>query len=570
MNRRIIAIDDESSILEDYRLILSPHKSGEILDLKEEARSIMDGLLGKTPPRKQNRETYELATARQGEEGYHLVQEACERGRDFAAAFVDIRMPPGWDGVETARKIREADPKIEIVIVTAYSDRDRNEIIEKVGMPERLLYLKKPFDADEIRQLAMSLTRKWELERRAERQRQYLEELLQGIRCLKTENPLSVNELFPVILKEVLSFANASKGCIAEYAQDRVRIEAHTENLSEPELESFTQHISHTMPGPGEISRTYDMMTACLNGKFKTYYILASGFCREMPNEKDELLKLLLETASELIDTVRKQEKFLKNEKIASIGQVSAGLLHEIRNPLISIMGGMDLFSISSDRIWQYVDSQNRILAQQNLSEKIQQELCLVREQYKPENIRGDFARYQKMVKAGIERVQRLMLNISSFTKSGDSFALKLEDITEALDDTLMFADNALKRGIRIHKNWERPLLARCDINSLKQVFLNLVMNAVQAMEGNGNLWIEGRKSDQNIMLCFRDSGPGIPDKDRSRIFEAFYTTKAEGTGLGLSIVKGIIDRHKGRIWAESDGNGAVFRIELPQSLEGA
>lgn len=105
-------------------------------------------------------ESYEVHTALQGKEGFETVSAFRNKGTPFALAFIDIRMPPGWDGIQTAKKIREIVPDIEIVIVTAYSDRKRQEIVKEIGTPEKLLYVKKTFDHDEIRQLALCQTLK--------------------------------------------------------------------------------------------------------------------------------------------------------------------------------------------------------------------------------------------------------------------------------------------------------------------------------------------------------------------------------------------------------------------------
>ena len=159
MNRRIIVIDDSLDIWQAYTDVLGNREeyandSGHLQELLEE----IDGQQVQDP-------FFELLFADQGEKGYGLVEQALGEDRPFAVAFIDIRMPPGWDGMETAAKIRAIDPELEIVIVTAYSDRSRREIVRTVGTPEKLLFLRKPFDPDELYQLALSLCGKWNLAR---------------------------------------------------------------------------------------------------------------------------------------------------------------------------------------------------------------------------------------------------------------------------------------------------------------------------------------------------------------------------------------------------------------------
>ena len=158
-NNRILIVDDNQSIHEDYKKILgaSNDNTNEIDDL-ESALFDDDKKLYKN-----KNCIYELVDAFSGEEGLKEVEIAKSKDRPFALAFVDQRMPPGWSGVETISKIWEVDPFIEIVICTAYSDYSWDEIIHELGITDRLLILKKPFDSVEVKQIASALTKKWNL-----------------------------------------------------------------------------------------------------------------------------------------------------------------------------------------------------------------------------------------------------------------------------------------------------------------------------------------------------------------------------------------------------------------------
>ena len=162
-NRRVLVIDDNLSIHDDFRKILAPPTAtAAALDEAEEA------LFGSaTNPVVQTQ--FEVYSAHQGLEGVALVQGALEEGRPFAVAFVDVRMPPGLDGVETTQKIWEIDPAIQIVLCTAYSDYSWGEMFEKIGSRDGLVILKKPFDTVEAFQLASALTEKWHLQQESER-----------------------------------------------------------------------------------------------------------------------------------------------------------------------------------------------------------------------------------------------------------------------------------------------------------------------------------------------------------------------------------------------------------------
>ncbi len=157
-NRRILVIDDNTSIHDDFRKILAPPKNSDPLD---QARSALFGEAPTLPPAVH----YELEFSDQGREGFGLVQNAVHQDNPFAVAFVDMRMPPGWDGLETIEHILYVDSEIQIVICSAYSDHPWEEISKRIGQNDRLLILMKPFNSIEVVQLANSLTKKWNLAR---------------------------------------------------------------------------------------------------------------------------------------------------------------------------------------------------------------------------------------------------------------------------------------------------------------------------------------------------------------------------------------------------------------------
>lgn len=171
-NRRILVIDDNLAIHEDFRKILAPAVAFSELDEME--ASLFD-----EKPHLDHREVFELRFADQGETGFHLAERAIAAGTPYALAFVDMRMPPGWDGLQTIERIWKADSHIQVVICTAFSDHPWREIAARLGKTDRLLILRKPFDAVEVEQLAVALTWKWELAQRAKLQIDYLNGLVQ-------------------------------------------------------------------------------------------------------------------------------------------------------------------------------------------------------------------------------------------------------------------------------------------------------------------------------------------------------------------------------------------------------
>jgi CheY-like chemotaxis protein len=161
-NQRILIVDDNRAIHMDFKRILGASPTADL------DRAAADLFGESSSDRAQT--SYELFFATQGAEAIEAVDSAAIAGQPFAIAFVDMRMPPGMDGVETIFRMWKADPKLEVVICTAYSDRSWEQIVDRLGQTDKLLVLKKPFDPAEVAQIASSLTRKWNLERQNEMQ----------------------------------------------------------------------------------------------------------------------------------------------------------------------------------------------------------------------------------------------------------------------------------------------------------------------------------------------------------------------------------------------------------------
>ncbi|MDP3814517.1 EAL domain-containing protein [Pseudomonas sp.] len=154
-NRRILVIDDTPAIHQDFRKILDPGQDSQALLAAAEAALFGDApLVGPS---------FELDSAYQGQEALTMVSSALAQGRPYAMAFIDMRMPPGWDGVETVERLWQADPQLQVALCTAYSDYSWEQMVERLDLTDRLLILKKPFDAIEIRQMASALTVKWQM-----------------------------------------------------------------------------------------------------------------------------------------------------------------------------------------------------------------------------------------------------------------------------------------------------------------------------------------------------------------------------------------------------------------------
>jgi diguanylate cyclase (GGDEF)-like protein len=158
-NRRILVIDDNTSVLEDFRKVLTPDRSSD------QVAELRAALFGHSTPFSENL-PFEVECVTKGQEGYELVKEATRKGAPFAVAFVDMRMPAGWDGLETIEHLWEVDAGLQVVICTAFSDHTWDTIRNRVGQNDKLLILQKPFQGIEVSQLANALGRKWDLARK--------------------------------------------------------------------------------------------------------------------------------------------------------------------------------------------------------------------------------------------------------------------------------------------------------------------------------------------------------------------------------------------------------------------
>jgi signal transduction histidine kinase len=213
-NLRILLVDDNPAIHEDFRRILAPENSPS--DLDADAAALFDV----APELPATKAGFELDSAYQGQEARDMTIAACNAGRPYALAFVDMRMPPGWDGLVTIGKLWEIDPELNVVICTAHSDHSWEEIQAALPVRERWLVLKKPFDKIEVLQLAHALTEKWNLTRLANAQRATLERMVDA-RTEQLQRALRVkNEFLANVSHELLTPMNGVLGMLEVLAED--------------------------------------------------------------------------------------------------------------------------------------------------------------------------------------------------------------------------------------------------------------------------------------------------------------------------------------------------------------
>lgn len=259
-------------------------------------------------------------------------------------------------------------------------------------------------------------------------------------------------------------------------------------------------------------------------------------------DELEEKNRNLEELFTELKET---QSQLIQSEKMSSLGQLVAGVAHELNNPIGYLYANMK-------ELQKYID-----LLKQSEDGKIGASA---------EYIKEDIDQLILESVEGSERVKTIVENLRKFSRL-DEAEFKYADIHEGLDSTIMLIEKELGDRIKLHKNYSDIPQISCMPGHLNQVFLNMLLNAIQAIEGEGNIWISTAIKDEKVVIKFKDDGKGIPKNHIDKIFEPFFTTKpvGMGTGLGLSISYGIIQEHGGDIKVKSKKKkGTTFIISIP------
>ena len=259
------------------------------------------------------------------------------------------------------------------------------------------------------------------------------------------------------------------------------------------------------------------------------------------------------------------QSKILQQEKMASIGQLAAGVAHEINNPMAFISSNLGTLGKYVHRLTEFIQTQSEVIESLNTSDAVeglkrkQKELKL---DYITEDIKGLITESLD----GSERVQKIVQGLKSFARV-DEAEYKYANINECIENTLNIVWNELKYKATLKKDYGNIPLTKCYPQQMNQVFMNLLINAIHSIEKQGEIAIKTRDEDGSIIIAISDTGGGIPQENLNKIFEPFFTTKevGKGTGLGLSITYEIVQRHNGEITVESEvGKGTTFTIRLP------
>ena len=260
------------------------------------------------------------------------------------------------------------------------------------------------------------------------------------------------------------------------------------------------------------------------------------------------------------------QEKLLQSEKMASIGQLAAGVAHEINNPIGYVHSNLGSLQEYLRSLFTVIESYERALRAPDPKALIP-EIDDIRNRLDIDFISRDLPQLMAESREGIERVTRIVRDLKDFSYSGRDESWKLVDLHAGLESTINIIWNELKYKVTLERHYGELPMIECLPSELNQVYMNLLLNAGHAIADRGNIVVSTGVDGDEVWVEFQDDGAGISADLRQRIFDPFFTTKpvGSGTGLGLSISYGIINKHHGRIDLESTmGEGSRFRVVLP------
>ncbi len=525
-HRRILVVDDNPAIHDDVRKILAVDESSDAL---ADTEALLFGDV-----RKPHRGSFVIDSAYQSAEGVERARVALAEGRPYALALVDMRMPPGDDGLTTIERLWKVDPAVQVVMCTAYSDSRWEDVAARLGATDQLLILKKPYDAAELLQLVWALTEKWRLAQESMRQN---DELSRSLALARAIQDAVVDGI--LVVDERRKVVNHNQRFVEMWGIPRELLETHDDQrliqhvldgLSDPN--EFLARVTHLYAHPDEVAseevllkdgRTFERYSGPVRGAGRE---LGRIWCFRDISERKKI----------------ESERAVLTERLTSIGRVAASVGHEINNPLSYVMANVD-----------------------HIAEALSEPETL-------EAARGPLVEVAGEARSGLARIRVIVRDLQTLTRS-DEETLGPVDVCGVLDRSIQIAGNQLRHRARVVRDYQPVGDVWGNEARLGQVFLNLMLNAAQAIpEGQANknfVTVRLRQDGEHVVVEILDTGSGIEEANLQRIFDPFFTTKpvGSGTGLGLSICKGIIERHQGTISVRSRrGEGTCFTVGLPAS----
>lgn len=285
---------------------------------------------------------------------------------------------------------------------------------------------------------------------------------------------------------------------------------------------------------------------------------------------KDKTIKLE-NTLKDLRDA---QAQLIQSEKMASLGQLTAGIAHEINNPINFVYAGIDGLNTSLDALMEILDKYEEIEDFSGLDNilEILNEINRLKEKLYFDETKESVHDLINAIRDGAQRTAEIVEGLRNFSRINET-DLKKVNVHKGIESSLVLLNSKINQNkISVTKKYDPEISdINCYPGQLNQVFMNLISNAIEATEGSGEIKITSRNTEEYVVITIKDTGVGMSKEVMDKIFDPFFTTKdlGKGTGLGLSISFGIIEKHKGRLEVKSKpGLGSTFAIYLPKNLE--
>src|SRR5688572_12677830 len=269
------------------------------------------------------------------------------------------------------------------------------------------------------------------------------------------------------------------------------------------------------------------------------------------------------------LDLQNAQEQLVQSEKMASLGQLVAGIAHEIKNPLNFIYGNTGFLADYTQRLRNILEAYEKL---PSITPEEREQIETLKNHVNYSVIKDDLQTLIDNFSEGARRINAIVSDLRTFSRM-DTDALSDIDLHSSLDMSLNLLRNQYKGRVEIHRDYGGIPKIQGYSGKLSQVFMNLLSNAFHAIQEKGDVWIRTHSLNGTVVVEIEDNGMGIPKENLHRIFEPFFTTKSvgQGTGLGLSISYGIIEQHQGKIHVSSTPRqGTVFTVRLPTVQERA
>ncbi|MDD3118010.1 MAG: ATP-binding protein [Victivallales bacterium] len=467
-------------------------------------------------------EPYEVDTAVDADAAGEMIRRAWHESHPYTVMFIDDRQPAGPEGSAAARRLCEIDPALEIVIMSDLVDATHLRLAAVAAAPEKLLYLKKPFQEEEVLQLAAVLTSKWNFAATEYRHREWLETLLRGLSRIKTMVGTSVGEHYAAVLRALLQFAGASRGFIADEADAGTWELRHTVGLEQDDVQDFLHRHAVDLRGSKTTRQCDGKYVIPLQRETLAAIVVIYDTATNRDPEWYKMISLLAMTAGEVLynaiicqTAMRKMQLNHLDRAVRKMTEMEAALLDRIVGE-----------SENAGRVRQEVAAAQR-------------QLAYIR--HTMDMIDGDFSRF---VPQNIRPAQLL---------------------TDARDAVARLFPSC-KLTVTVAGAAELQLLLPPD--PLRMVLETLLANSCESALAAGRHAVAvGMTIDAgNHQICLRysDDGPGIPAAVRDSIFEPFAATAPNKIGIGLAASRIIMEKMAGGLFLNPDyRDGASFAIKL-------